>query len=706
VIEFREALLDPICLAERLSNVAVEDASSIEMDARIFQWGLRLQNVEFAASLTFRGCRFEQEVVIVGCELAAGIDFSGAQFMSRLLIVGGRLGTERPIRTEISRATEEAGGAAPPAARAAPVHDRPTLVLEFARFGSDVEIAGATVFGAVYARACRIEGDLRTTSTVFSGMGDRALLNLAHARVNGRVALHDRTPSLAVEKEINSWPPGAGARPHLGKPTTFTSTLNSAVLIKLRVARVRGAVAFDRIKCRGSIDCSDGRFGSLSIWLSAINGDVMLTAIRAGAINIRRSVILGDMMLTAVRLGRLEILGLKLRGTLGMMSGVSGRINIDSHFDRHRTKKTEVDAIVCSGWNCTDSARIGLGRLGYDSQRTPALGVRGVRISNCRIAGDLEFLSGMNALREFGVTRAELKENDVRRLDCNPYLQKLVTNDPIVVNGSAIGGHLDLTNVHTADLFDLSDSTVAKSIRFASPLSARAAKAGKDEVCKALILLACAIRNTHLKPDYQELMTSKARRVNLERTTAGSIDLTGLRLVGTGAKDASVLASHVTVSRELQTARRVTPKEQTHFAQGLDKLTEQCRTNPVIFHLLDSTLRLCLVPVALPPCTPSERLFAYLKNVAARAPAATNAPDQPSASATIPGSLQLNNARVGLLRLSHESFSRVTSGAAGGGAAQQTVLQLDDADPAVALGDNPRFPAAQRYPGGPAELVS
>jgi hypothetical protein len=598
-----------------LRNIIVSGDIDVEVDT--FPEGLRLRQIVFENKLTFRGCRFDDEFSLIDCSFREGLDLSGAKFASTVTIYGGTFGI-------LDVASDE-----------------PRLVLDFARFDSDVHLVNLAVFGTVSGRSCRVKGTFNCVSLRVSAVGLRSPFNFAHAQIEGNFDLSAESEERILGLTLTAT--FSRVRDSSQRKTDLHSVIRYAVdagksAVNLRNMTVRGTLSLAELVCGGPVDCTSGIFDNIDATLAEIAGELILSA-------------------TATKF--IYAHGLTLAGSLIMISGTSGHIDIDDYADDpDNFRPSRIRALIMSGWTCREWARFGIRRIDSPPQWKPPFDIRGIEIKECEFKADLDFRSGTAAaMAGFDKAATSLA------MWSSCWFGGLHTDDRVQITGSRIGGKIDLTNLHTTDVVDLT-GTSARQIRFASPLSDLADTAQRDSKHTALTYLTFFFRLEDLKLEFASSFGAEARRLYLRRVEAGEIDLTGLRLaeIDQAGDDGSVIASHATVRRDLLVACRAYLDDQNNHANGFQRffpagmVVDRAQETPI------TAMIQALFKAALQEkfTNPGGNSYIALQNyIKATAPKQIRV-----ATAVIPGALRLENSRIGRLRLSSESFSRAVVTAA------------------------------------------
>jgi hypothetical protein len=595
-----------------LRNIIVSGDIDVEVDT--FPEGMRLRQIVFENKLTFRGCRFDDEFSLIDCSFREGLDLSGAKFASTVTIYGGTFGI-RDVASDESR-----------------------LVLDFARFDSDVHLVNLAVFGTVSGRSCRVKGTFNCVSLRVSAVGLRSPFNFAHAQIEGNFDLSAESEERILGLTLTAT--FSRVRDSSQRKTDLHSVIRYAVdagksAVNLRNMTVRGTLSLAELVCGGPVDCTSGIFDNIDATLAEIAGELVLSATTTKFIYAH---------------------GLTLAGSLVMISGTSGQIDIDDYADDpDNFRISRVRALIMSGWTCKEWARFGIRRIDSPSQWKPPFDIRGIEIKECEFKADLDFRSGTAAAMA-GFDRAV----PGLAVWSSCWFGGLHTADRVQITGSRIGGKIDLTNLHTTDVVDLT-GTSARQIRFASPLSDLADTAQRDSKHTALTYLTFFFRLEDLKLEFASSFGAAARRLYLRRVEAGEIDLTGLRLteIDHAGDDGSVIASHATVRRDLLVACRAYLDDQNNHANGFQRffpagmVVDRAQETPI------TAMILALFKAALQEkfTNPGGNSYVALQNyIKATAPKQIRV-----ATAVIPGALRLENSRIGRLRLSSESFGRAAA---------------------------------------------
>jgi hypothetical protein len=606
-----------------LRNVIVSGDIDVETDT--FPEGMRLRQIVFENKLTFRGCRFDDEFSLIDCSFREGLDLSGAKFASTVTIYGGTFGI-----LDVAS-------------------DGPRLVLDFARFDSDVHLVNLAVFGTVSGRSCRVKGTFNCVSLRVSAVGLRSPFNFAHAQIEGNFDLSAESEERILGLTLTAT--FSRVRDSSQRKTDLHSVIRYAVdagktAVNLRNMTVRGTLSLAELDCDGPVDCTSGIFDNIDATLAEIDGELILSA-------------------TTTKFIRAH--GLSLDGSLVMISGTSGRIDIDDYVDDpDNFRISRIRALIMSGWTCKEWARFGIRIIDSPPQWKPPFDIRGIEIKECEFKADLDFRSGTAAAMA-GFDRAV----PGLAVWSSCWFGGLHTGDRVQITGSRIGGKIDLTNLHTTDVVDLT-GTSARQIRFASPLSDLADTAQRDSKHTALTYLTFFFRLEDLKLEFASSFGAAARRLYLRRVEAGEIDLTGLRLaeIDQAGDDGSVIASHATVRRDLLVACRAYLDDQNNHANGFQRffpagmVVDQAQETPI------TAMIQALFKAALQEkfTNPGGNSYLALQNyIKATAPKQIRV-----ATAVIPGALRLENSRIGRLRLSSESFSRAVVTAASATAPKPT----------------------------------
>jgi hypothetical protein len=612
---FLQMLKEAACSRRRLfplRNIIVSGDIDVEVDT--FPEGMRLRQIVFENKLTFRGCRFDDEFSLIDCSFREGLDLSGAKFASTVTIYGGTFGI-------LDVASDE-----------------PRLVMDFARFDSDVHLVNLAVFGTITGRSCRVKGTFNCVSLKVSAVGLRSPFNFAHAHVEGSFDLsaesEERILGLTLTATFSRVRDSSQQRTDLHSVIRYAVDAGK-VAVNLRNMTVRGTLSLAELDCDGPVDCTSGIFDDIDATLAEIDGELILSA-------------------TTTKFIRAH--GLSLDGSLIMISGTSGHIDIDDYVDDpDNFRISRIRALIMSGWTCKEWARFGIRKIESPSQWKPPFDIRGIEIKECEFKADLDFRSGAAAaMAGFDKAATSLA------VWSSCWFGGLHTSNRVQITGSRIGGKIDLTNLRTTDVVDLT-GTSARQIRFASPLSDLADTAQRDSKHIALTYLTFFFRLEDLKYEFASSFGAKARRLYLRRVEAGEIDLTGLRLteIDHAGDDGSVIASHATVRRDLLVACRAYLDDQKNYATSFQRffpagmVLDRAQETPII------AMMQALFKAALRDrfTNPGGNSYAALQSYIKATP-----PKQIRvATAVIPGALRLENSRIGRLRLSSESFSRAAA---------------------------------------------
>jgi hypothetical protein len=597
-----------------LRNVIV--SGDIDVDVDTFPEGLRLRQIVFENKLTFRGCRFDDEFSMVDCSFREGFDVSSSHFASTMTIVGGAFGIP---------------GVA---------SDERRLILDFATFGSDVTLADLNIFGAVSGRGCRVDGSFYCAALNITAIGRiHSPFDLADARVKGILDLNALVDERIYQMTLTDAFSMAQDRPRRDKYRStvigYTESIDQ-VSVNLRM-KARGGLLLRGIRCEGTIDCESGSFGAIDAALADIEGDLVVSAITAKSIAAR---------------------GIRLAGSLVMISGTSGQINIDDFVHTDFRREAKVGALIMSSWTCTEWVRFGISSVGHAPDKKPSLGIRGIEITDCRIHADLDFRCGKGALRNFdGVLFRE-------DLASTHWFGGVHTDHRVAITRTTVGGDIQLTNLRTEDVIDLTNTSAGR-IRFASPLSELAHTTQSDRNHMALSYLSFFLQPQDMKPKYKERIGARAQQLVLRQVKAGDIDLTGLRLVdkNMGRGDGSVIASYASIDRELQVACRAYPIVQDNYAKDFQRryfpagrVIDPAQKNPLRTMIHELFTVVLQNKFADPAMSDYSKVHDYVKSTLSKRTKV--------ATAVIPGALRLENSRIGRLRLSSETFSRDAAPAA------------------------------------------
>lgn len=605
-----------------LRRIAV--AGPVDLTVRSFPAGLFLRDIVFKDRVRLRNCTFDASFSLIDCTFLGGLDLSGSCFASKVTCVDTSFGP-----THIS-------------------NDDPQLVFSFASFRSDVDFVGVTVFGTLDGRHSEISGSLRFAGLQLSALGSTsAPLDLSYATVHGDLSFapdwsarwtYDGTdflfskPTSDTAREMSLSKAFCQVNGlNINEYTNITIKYNSNADNKRDVVffgiLVNGRFTMDYLTCGGPIDCTSATINFLGARVTTIYGNLTLSSTKSNFIKVE---------------------GLKLTGSLIMIGGRSGQIDFDDFVSGQYLKHTTLGALIIANWECTDWARFGVRSVTLQKNADSTFDVRGVLIKNSSFRSDLEIMTGRNALNSF--TGRDLLE----ATKTNPWFGGLETNGPIQITDNQIGGKLEITNVKTDGIIDLS-GTKCKKIVCSSPGSALYGDVYKTSIRLVyLTIISLFIRREDLDEELESSIFARARQLSLKEVSAESIDITGLVLQSNGnsSNDGYVNAIGAKVSQDFLAACR------THL-QDLNSVSDWKRYFGDLiniikrprFDLNSTNVYTELIRTAFMEAVEYKQtdIISYIDNVMKNNTYLT-------AAASIPRSLKLDKAEIGRLHLSRDCF--------------------------------------------------
>lgn len=462
---------------------AIEVAGIVDFARRAFPNGFCIERIRFRHAVKMSNCSFKTDVEFLSCAFDESLDLTSAELNHGLSFENCTFGLEE-------------------------IHlDRDALMLDAANIVGGVKLSLCAVHGRMSAVRLKLGGDITFAGCAVEGNSPgHAVVDLSNSQLVGNVIFETgtqpppRSPSEALAAAASRGPPLFRS--------AFRNRGGGSASVRLRTTKVTG-VFLTYAHFVGDVDLTGIECSGLSSGI----GDYSVRPSEAGTSDgesFSGAQIDGNLTLSNGKFGLIHLLGITVRGSMMLVAGHSGQIEIEDGIGRAigsqvPVVESEIGNFIMTAWDCSHFVHIHPKRIAGDRN---AWGIQGISIDSSRINGVLSFWPGKQAARLLqqyldGLVpkppNFELREDgklatpqpDFR----NRWRRSLYIFGNLNITNCTIAGDVFLTGVNVTGFgtgrlggrIRISNTDVAGDVSFTSPISYLA---DKDYPDRLLLLIA------------------------------------------------------------------------------------------------------------------------------------------------------------------------------------------------------------------------
>jgi hypothetical protein len=480
---------DESCLSiAEVDAVRIEVSGCVNLAADDLPSGLTIERIYFRDAVNMDGCIFGGDVTFRSCAFYQSISLIKAVFRSGISFIDCNCGT---ADTDL---------------------DRTKIVLDDCKIRGNVTFFCTTVYGCVSARRLRLSGNLEFTGCRFEGKSSSGVapLDLSNGKIKGSVILETGSPALTFAPTIAA---ALGYSPStqgtLLRRSSFIDRSDDGASFNLRGARISESVELAYARFIGDVNLQSIKCWRLSSWAGSFeyrfDGNLPWRA--DGGTNPRQqgyggATINGALLLSGSDIGHVHFHGISISGEMVLIDGTSGQIRVEDaiYYDKQNNKiyiaPSQLGNFIMVRWHCRDFLSLHPVEI---TGRTNDWGVHGISIKSTIVDRSVSVWPGVqlqDLLQTFLQPKAvapfrpkfytlnksgwlvEVESDPECRKLLNRWQRRLVLYGNITIDHCTIGDDLDLTGINVNEdrrvgdgHIDIIDSKVDGDVVFRSPIA-------------------------------------------------------------------------------------------------------------------------------------------------------------------------------------------------------------------------------------------